>query len=74
MRHLLMDHTGHTTIDFDQADPQALADANKRFLELVGGQKHSAFTRKAGAGDYTQIRRPDQQRDETLFVPQLRGG
>ena len=73
-KHLVMDYTGHSTIEFDKADPKMLEEANARFMELVEEKKHTAATRKAGDSDYEVIKSPDQQQDETLFVPRLRGG
>ena len=73
-KHLIMDQTGHSTINFDALDPEQLAEANARFMELVGEKKHAAFTRKAGETGGNQIKTPDQQQDETLFVPHKQGG
>lgn len=73
-KHLIMDHTGHTVIEFDKADDVAVQQAMDRFHQLVSEQKHTAATRKAGASDYTMIKSPEDQQDETLFIPQMRGG
>jgi hypothetical protein len=86
-KHLVMDFTGHTTIEFDKTDPVALKEAMARFEALVGkpvvgkGGRlagytggHTAATRKTGETDYTVIRDPSQQLDETLFVPHMKGG
>ena len=70
MKFLIMDLSGHTTIEFT-AEQKAEADA--QFRALIGDGK-TAATRKAGATDYTVIRDPGQVQDETLFIPRLQGG
>lgn len=72
-KHLLMDSTGHSVIEFDKTNDAATKEAMERFNALIGSG-HTAATRKAGETDYTAIKRADQQQDETLFVPQMRGG
>lgn len=72
-KHHIMDHTGHSTIEFDKANTVENRDAMKRFAELTGSG-HVAATRKTGAAEYTTIKNPDQDLDETLFVPQMHGG
>lgn len=72
-KHFVMDHTGHSTIEFDKLDPTQLKDANDRFEGLIK-TGHVAATRKAGETDYKVIKRPRQEQDETLFVPHMRGG
>ena len=73
MKHFLMDHTGHSTIEIDKSNSVELEAAMARFAELTKSG-HVAATRKAGTTDYTVIKRADQQQDETLFVPQMKGG
>lgn len=70
----IMDHSGHSTVDFDKADKPALDAAMAKFEELVGDQKFTAATRKAGETDYQVIRRFDQALDETLLMPAKQGG
>lgn len=72
-KHFVMDHTGHSTIEFDKLDPVALKEAAKRFRALIDNGSVAA-TRKTGSTDYTVIKDPSQQQDETLFVPQMKGG
>lgn len=69
MKHFVMDATGHSEIV-----PADAADAAARFLELVQDKKHAAFTRKEGERDYHKIKNPEDQQDETLFVPAMKGG
>jgi hypothetical protein len=73
-KHLVMDRSGHSTIEFDEVDARQLDDANRRFMDLVGEQKFIAATRHAGERDYQKIKSPDQQLDETLFLPHNVGG
>ena len=72
-KHFVMDHTGHTTIEFDPSNTVELAEAMERFDQIVknGGR---AATRQAGQSDYTAIKQFSQSQDETLFVPQYQGG
>ena len=72
-RHFVMDSTGHSTIDFDKADPGALKEAMDRFKALTGSG-HAAATRKTGETDYTVVRNFKDTQDETLFVPAMQGG
>jgi len=72
--HKIMDHTGHTTIEFDATNTVELDEAMARFNRLVGEQKHTAATRKAGATDYAVTKTFDPTADETLFIPALMGG
>lgn len=72
-KHFVMDYTGHSTVEFDKLDPVELTTANDRFEALIK-QGHVAATRPAGGGDYSVIKDPSQQQDETLFVPHMRGG
>ena len=73
-KHHLMDSTGHSTVEFDKADPAAVKEAMERFEKLVGEQKHTAANRKEGERDYTVTKTFDPTADETLFVPAMRGG
>ena len=70
----IMDHTGHSTVEFDATNTVSTEAAMARFAELVGDRKYTAATRKAGEHDYTVIRRFDQAQDETLLKPPLQGG
>jgi len=70
MKFSIMDTTGHSTVEF--TDEQK-AEADAKFRALIGEGK-TAATRKAGETDYKVIKDPAKIEDETLFVPQLRGG
>ena len=69
----VIDHTGHTTIEFDKLDPAQKRAMQDKIAEVLdkGGV---AATRKAGQKDYKVIRDPAQASDETLLSPQYRGG
>ena len=72
-KHHIMDHTGHSTIDFDKANKVELDAAMARFDELTG-KGHIAAVRKDGASDYTVVKAFDPTADDTLFIPQMVGG
>jgi hypothetical protein len=72
-KHFVMDHTGHSTVEFDKLDPAQLKEANDRFEALIK-EGHVAAPRKTGSTEYDVIKDPSQQQDETLFVPHMRGG
>jgi len=74
VKHHIHDHSGHTTIEYDTADPAMLEAADAKFMELVTEHKKTAATRKAGAKDYTVIKSPDQQQDETMFISPYQAG
>jgi hypothetical protein len=75
-RHIIMDPSGHSTIEFDPNDAVALADAQRRFKHLVakgyipaeylGGGQHSVPEKEK--------RSFDPSVKETIFVPALKGG
>lgn len=73
MKFLIMDHTGHSTHEFDENNPLMREEATKIFIALIesGG---TAATREAGAIDYKVIRDPADCLAETLFVPRMKGG
>src|SRR5262249_3892517 len=75
-RHIIMDSSGHSTIEFDKTKPSDLAEAERRFQKLIakgflaaeemGGGKHRVLTE----GDRTF----NPATDETIFIPALKGG
>lgn len=70
MKFYIMDHTGHSTIEFTA---EQKAEAERLFNEHIGNGKIAA-TRKAGEQDYKVIRDPAKLEDETLFSLHLKGG
>lgn len=69
---IVMDHTGDTRHEFDPADAQALAEAEKRFKELTGAGFTAA--ERTGAGASKLVRTFDPAAVETVFIPRLVGG
>ena len=70
---IVMNHHGDTRHEFDAADVEAVALAEERFRELTG----SGFRAAALSGDGSPgrlIRSFDPQVEQTLFIPQLKGG
>jgi hypothetical protein len=72
--HIIMDHSGHSTVAFDPKNDAQVTEAMARFEKLVGEDKHIAVTRNAGESDYTLARSFKDTKDETLFRPQMQGG
>lgn len=70
--HIVMDITGDTRHQFDTANSEALAEAEKRFKELTG-VGFTAAKRTTG-GESELIRSFDPTIEETLFFPRLQGG
>jgi hypothetical protein len=69
----VMDHTGHSTIEFDKLNPKQLRDAQEVFEKMLN-EGGLAATRKAGETDYTTTKNFNEVQDETLLRPQLMGG
>jgi len=69
---IVMDHTGDTRHHFDISDLEAVAEAERRFIELTG----AGFTAAVRTGHGTSIlaRHFDPTAEETLFFPRLQGG
>ena len=68
----VMDHTGDTRHQFDATDRAALAEAEKRFIELTGAGFTAA--KRTGNGTSELIRTFDPTAEETLFIPRLVAG
>lgn len=69
---IVMDQTGDTRHEFDPANAEALARAERRFRELTGAGFTAAL--RIGPGEITRIRSFDPTAQETLFYPRLVGG
>jgi hypothetical protein len=69
---IVMDRTGDTRYSFDANDHAAVAEAEKRFMELTGGGFTAAV--RTGPGQQRIIRDFDPKAGETLFHPRLVGG
>ena len=75
-RHIIIDPSGHTTFEFDNANAIELAEAERRFERLVAKGFIPAESRGDGKHHV-----PDQSKrvfdpnsEETIFIPALRGG
>ena len=73
-KHMLMDDTGHTTIEFSKLDPVALDAAMERFRHLTKDLSWRAGTRAKGETEFHLIRGFNETSDETLFFPAFKGG
>jgi hypothetical protein len=69
---IVMDHTGDTRHMFDPVDAKAVAEAERRFRELIGTGFTAAVRRAEGKSEV--LRTFDPTAEETLFVPRLKGG
>ena len=70
---IVMDRSGDTRHSFDPADAAAVEDARQRFRDLTGkGFRAVALAKDGRPG--TLLREFDATVEETLFMPQLRGG
>jgi hypothetical protein len=67
-----MDHTGDTRHEFDPNDRHALAEAERRFMELTGAGFTAA--KRLGEGRSEHLHSFDPTAEETIFIPRLRGG
>lgn len=70
--HLIMDRSGHRKIDFDSTSTVELTEALDRFNDLTSKGYRAAV--KRGDGVHELIRKFDPEAEQTLFIPQLRGG
>ena len=70
MKFNVMDHTGHTTLEFTA---EQKAEANATFDRLLAEGK-IAGTRKVSQTDYQKVKSFDQLEDETTFTPARQGG
>ena len=69
---IIMDLTGDTRHYFDAADDVSVAEARRRFQELMDAGYIAA--KRTGSGTSDLIREFDPTAQETVFVPRLRGG
>ena len=71
--HIVMDGSGDTRHEFDEADFAAVAEADLRFRQLLAqGYSAIAFTGNGSPGHL--IRTFDPSAERTVFVPRLVGG
>jgi hypothetical protein len=70
---IVMDKSGDTRVEFDAADNEAVARAERRFHELTGkGFRAVALGKDGGPGRL--MRHFDPTVEQSLFIPQLQGG
>jgi hypothetical protein len=70
--HIIMDRSGDTRHQFDPDDASAVAEAEKRFIELTEAGFIAA--KRTGNGTSELIRVFDPAVQETVFIPRLVGG
>jgi hypothetical protein len=70
---IVMDGSGDTRHEFDASDLESVAKAEERFHALIGkGFRAVALGRDGNSGELTGSFDPNVE--ETLFIPQLKGG
>jgi hypothetical protein len=69
---IVMDTSGDTRHQFDPADASAVAEAERRFSELIGTGFIAA--KRTGNGTSELVRHFDPAAQETVFIPRLVGG
>ncbi len=70
---IVMDRSGDTRHEFDVSDLKTVARAEARFQQLTGsGFRAVALGKNGEPGEL--IRAFDPEVEQTLFIPQLRGG
>jgi hypothetical protein len=69
---IIMDTSGDTRHRFDPADASAVAEAERRFVELIGAGYIAA--KRTGNGTSELVRHFDLAARETVFIPRLVGG
>jgi hypothetical protein len=69
---IVMDLSGDTRHEFSPDDATAVAEAEKRFGELVA--KGFIAAKRTGGGTSALVRQFDPTAQETLFIPRLVGG
>ena len=69
----IMDHTGHSTVDFSKADKVSLAEAEARFNELMERKFIASAPGKDGAPG-TLLKSFDPDAETIIMNPPLQGG
>jgi len=70
---IVMDSSGDTRHQFDVSNKESIARAEERFRELTGlGFRAVAFGGNGSSGEL--IDKFDPKIEQTLFIPQLKGG
>ena len=75
-RHIIMDSSGHSTIEFDKTKPSDLAEAERHFQKLIA--KGFLAAEEMGDGKHRVLTEGDRTfnpaTEETIFIPALKGG
>lgn len=69
----ILDHTGHTEVTFDPADPVAVAAVREQFDAIMASQHGLAYTMENGEKGAV-IHSFDPSARETYVTPQIVGG
>ena len=70
---IVMDGSGDRRHEFDVSDLTSIAGAEERFQKLTGsGFRAVALAKNGGSGEF--IDKFDPMVEQTLFIPQLKGG
>jgi hypothetical protein len=69
---IVMDGSGDTRHEFDVSDLASVALAEERFKELTGKGFRAVALKAEGSGEL--MGRFDPSVEQTLFIPQLKGG
>lgn len=69
---LIMDQTGHTTLEFDPKNDAGVAEAMAKFEALIAGGYRAA--ERTGPGTSRLVTGFDPVREETLMIPHVVGG
>jgi hypothetical protein len=74
--HIIMDSSGHSTIEFDKTNANDLAEAERRFRKLTA--KGFLAAEQEGNGKHRVLAQGDGRfnpnAEETIFIPALKGG
>jgi hypothetical protein len=70
---IVMDGSGDTRHEFDVSDLKSIAGAERRFQKLTGnGFRAVALGKNGSSGELVDTFDPNVE--QTLFIPQLKGG
>ena len=72
-KHMVMDASGHSTLEVNPADKVSIAEAEARFAELVGTKKYLAIKPSGDGSPGTLLKAFDPEAD-IIFQPSLMGG
>jgi hypothetical protein len=73
-RFQVLDHSGHSTLEFDAAMADSLQAGEEKFAELTKGLGMTAYERTGPDNEARLVRTFDPSRQETVFRPRIIGG